>query len=358
MLELEKLPFVFVVGAARSGTTLLQMILDANPSVIFPLESKLIVHLKQKYSKVVNWTDKLIDEFIIDLYKERTSFAIFWNINANELRGNIRSFPINKLSFGILCKIIYLSYSSPFTKEKITLIGDKNPAYSVFIKELLEIFPDAKFIHVVRDYRDNVVSNRRTLRTKEINVLAQRWKIYNKLIELAKQDKSKNFYTLRYEDLVNDPEYYVSEICKFLDLKFSAEMLNFYEKIKITELRLQAIEEIQPNILQPINTSQINKWEKHLSNDEMELIDYICGDFAKKYNYIQRTKSKKWNYSIKSFIGFYKVCFVIRIKKRYYKMSFLIRDTIRVIEQKLYDWFKFSTYYNYYDFHFQRKKNK
>ena len=46
--EIEKIPFVFIVGRGRSGTTLLQNILDANEQALLPRESKLIIHLKQK----------------------------------------------------------------------------------------------------------------------------------------------------------------------------------------------------------------------------------------------------------------------------------------------------------------------
>lgn len=357
--EIKKTSFVFIVGAARSGTTLLQMILDAHPSVIFPTESKLIVHLKQKYFKVTNWTEELIDEFIIDLYKERTNFAKFWSISPDKLRENIKSFPVNKLSFEALCKMVYMHYPSPFIKQKITLIGDKNPDYSAFINELLEVFPNSKFIHIVRDYRDNVVSNKQTFGVKNVNVLAQHWKIFNEMIEISKKNKRVKFYELRYEDLVTNPEYSVSEICKFLDLEFKVEMLNYSNRVKIEEVKevkkqhLQVLEEIHPNILKPISALQINKWEKNLSNDELELIDYICGDFAKKYDYIRQTRVKKWNYFIKSYFGFCKIYSVIYVKKIYYKMPFWIRDSIRVVSQKLYDWFKFSTHYNNHDFHFK-----
>ncbi|HXU28099.1 MAG TPA: sulfotransferase, partial [Bacteroidia bacterium] len=198
--EIDSLPFLFIVGRSRSGTTLLQTMLDANPHVILPLESKLIIFLKKKYFHVEIWTTKLIDEFIADLYTEK-DFSRSWFVDKEKLRDTILSFPLNKLSFKKLCKIIYLSYNSPFKKKTILLIGDKKPLHSLFIKDLVQVFPEAKFIHIIRDYRDNIVSNRKSFMHKNVAHLAHSWKSFNIAIDKEKQKNESNFYTIKYEDL-------------------------------------------------------------------------------------------------------------------------------------------------------------
>lgn len=54
--EIEKLPMVFIIGRGRSGTTLLQTIMDAHPTIITANESPFIINLKQKYSKINQWS--------------------------------------------------------------------------------------------------------------------------------------------------------------------------------------------------------------------------------------------------------------------------------------------------------------
>ncbi|NQU34666.1 MAG: sulfotransferase [Bacteroidetes bacterium] len=53
MEQLNKIPFFFVVGRPRSGTTLLRTLFDAHPNVSFPPECQFIINLYPKYGKIV-----------------------------------------------------------------------------------------------------------------------------------------------------------------------------------------------------------------------------------------------------------------------------------------------------------------
>jgi len=357
--EIEKIPFVFIVGRGRSGTTLLQNILDANKNIIIPLESRLIIHLKQKYFKIKTWTPAIIDELIVDLYKD-DKFNNSWNVDKSNLTTKIKAYPIEKLSFSIICRLIYLSYPSPFKKEKITIIGDKNPIFSIFIPDLLEVFPDAKFIHLIRDYRDNTVSNRESFVRKSIATVGNGWLAFNLFIEKTKASLPNRFYTLKYEDLVSLPELKAKELCSFLNVEYNAEMLNFHQKIKKLndEFHFEAINSIHANLVKPINTEQINKWEGKLTPDEVVLLDFICRDYVKKYGYTPTTTESSFTLFLKSLMGKlnYKKDFLVI--KTYYKSPFVIRDFTRFISQKLYKWFRFSHYYNHADFRFRKANLK
>ncbi|HRP58698.1 MAG TPA: sulfotransferase [Vicingus sp.] len=357
--EIEKIQFVFIVGRGRSGTTLLQTILDANKNAILPLESQLIIHLKQKYFKTKKWNNELIDELIIDLYKDK-KFNRSWGINSKELTQRIKSYDFEKLSFSTICKLIYLSYPSPFEKGEIKLIGDKNPIFSIFIPDLLEVFPNAKFIHLIRDYRDNTVSNRESFVRKSIATIGNGWIAFNLFIEKNKSLLPKSFFTLKYESLVTEPEQKVKELCNFLSIDFNSNMLNFHQKIKVLheEHNFEALNSIHANLVKPINTKQINKWQGKLSINEIELLDYICRDYASKYEYISTTNKSSILFYIKSLIGKlnYKKDFIVI--KTYYKSPFIFRDLTGYISLHLYKWFKFSHYYNHADFRFNNDSLK
>jgi hypothetical protein len=301
--EIKKLPFVFIVGKGRSGTTLLQTIFDAHPNVIVPFESRLIIHLKRKYLHVINWTNSVVDEFIADLYME-SEFKNFWNVDRDSLKQAIYSYPLNSLTFSILCKIVYLSYPSPFPKEKILLIGNKKPLYGLFLDDLIQIFPEIIFIHLIRDYRDNIISSRKVLGQKNIAVSAQRWVMHNNMIEAFKVNCREKFFTLKYEDLATKPEKYIRELCHFLSIPYVKAMHDFhyktsdlYEKKKHENQRLNKVmNRLHENLMKPINTIQIDKWKEEMSLEEIEISDYIAGNLGEKYNYIRTTNKKKLKY--------------------------------------------------------------
>ncbi|MDF2438186.1 MAG: sulfotransferase [Bacteroidota bacterium] len=353
--EINQLPFVFIVARGRSGTTLMQTLLDANDSVILPIESRLIIHLKQKYEKVNTWSQALIEDFITDLYKDK-KFANYWSVTEEQLRKNIAPLPLDEITFPILCKVVYMSYPSPFVKGRIKLLGDKNPIYSIFIRELIEVFPNALFIHLIRDYRDNITSNRKVFKRQSIAQLANGWKAYNTFIENYKREKPSNFYTLRYEDLVSDPNKYVPEICRFLKIEFNPRMLDFHTTIKEVKEEKYAIEieKIHPNIVNPVNTTQVEKWRKSLTLEEIELADYIAGPDAERYAYKRETNKSGIRFFMKSLIGRSRIYFDFFVIRTYYKMPFFFRDAVGAFNAFLFRQFKISTYYNHADFRFKK----
>lgn len=351
--EIEKLPIVFIIGRGRSGTTLLQTIFDANPSVITANESPFIIHLKQKYSIINNWSSDKIDEFIVDLYKD-VKFAQLWGIDQTQLKKRIIQYPINELHFSILCKLVYLTILSPFPKDKIKLIIDKNPIYSFFIRDLVKVFPNAKFIHLIRDYRDNVISSRKAFKINDVALLAMRWKKYNMFIDNYKKNNSKLFYTLQYEKLVTHPEKLVPELCAFIDIAFNPAMLDFHETTKKiyntnsskNNVLNTIVQDLHPNLLNPINSNQIGKWNSDLTSSETEAIDYIAGKYAVKYDYNPTTKVFKLNYLIKAFKSYIRYIINYTIYKTYYKIPMKLRDVSKKISKLLYEKFGYLNTHN------------
>ena len=357
-------PFVFIAAKGRSGTTMLQSIFDANKHVVLPLESKLIIHLKTRYFKIKNWTHQLIDEFLVDLHEDK-KFIHHWNVDEVKLAQQIKSIPLEKVSFQLLCKIIYLSYPSPFKKENILLIGDKNPMYSMFLEELREVFPEAKFIHLLRDYRDNVLSHYKTFKFEKIPALSKGLVVYNEMIEIQKAKNPHLFFTLKYEDLVANPEKYVVDLCQFLGIPFYSEMLEFNKVLKhkietgIDEYTKREIDQIHPNITDSINTKQINKWKKELTPKQVEIIEYIAGDYAQKYGYLPSIKkSTKITVKIIAIVGSLRHDHKFLIIKNYYQLPMFIRNSLRWFSNFMFKTFSYTNYFNDADFRNKDKKKK
>lgn len=290
--KISKLPVFFIIGRPRSGTTLLRTILDAHPNIKIPTECFFILQLFRKYNKVKNWDDNKIQCFLKDLRNTR-----FYKVNSFDDKSIYNDLLAAKgeNDYQSMCKIVIMNYQSIFLKEEIMLLGDKNPFYSFFFSNVFSIFRDAKFIHIVRDYRDNYISifNARFENPSLVyNVL--RWKKSIRTIDKLKNAYPAQFYTLRYEDLVADSTKYLKEICLFLNIPFHDELLDFYKyKDKFKEkYPLEILDRIHKNLFTPISAENVGIWSETLSEKDIALADYVAGTEGEKYGYKKNHEKK------------------------------------------------------------------
>lgn len=285
MNKISKIPFFFVVGRARSGTTLLRCLFDAHHQISFPLECAFIINLQSKYGKIKIWDEKHLTSFYHDLIRHPQFH--FWTIDNEKLLKVLLDLK-GENSYGTICKTVYYNFLSFFPKSEIKLLGDKNPAYSLRIKRLLKLFPEAKFIHITRDYRDNVISMiRAKFDAKIYSSSAYRWKYVNNQVLKQKNRLPEKFYTLRYEDLVSRPEFYLKELCSFLGIAFSTDMLNYRAKLDemLATYPSELINLYHKGLLSPINPDKNYDWKNTLTQRQIKICDTVVGSFAEKSGY-------------------------------------------------------------------------
>ncbi len=297
MKNIKDIPIFFIVGRERSGTSLLRSLFDAHENVSIPLECRFIIDLYKKFHKKKNWSISDLMEF----YKNVTEQPAFnlYNIDYAELKKNLLSLE-GKNEYSTICKAVYFTYRSWNKKKEILLLGDKNPSYSLHLKTLIKLFPEAKFIHIIRDYRDNIYSMCKVnFESHNVSSLAYRWKYYNLLIDKSKALYPELFYTLRYEDLVENPPFFMSQICDFTGIDYKPEMLEFYKsRDEVMSIYPEELVNMsQKSLFNPINKSSVNTWMQKLSPFKLKIAESICGDYAKKYDY--QKKYNKTNLSIK-----------------------------------------------------------
>ena len=290
-------PICFIVCAGRSGSTLMQLMLDANPNIIAPIESRFIIFLYAKYAFKRKWSYKQLLQFYEDLFLDEKIYYL-WNLDRENLKQEILNQPSNT-SFSQLCKLVYAHYISFFEKENKQIIVDKNPINSLFIPELLKVFPKAKFIHLIRDPRASCRSHCKAEMQPNYFAAAYMWKDYNDAIEKNKSKLPKNrFLSIYYEDFVDKPTEILKEISQFLGVEFNLKMLNFNEHFKkgiIEELtkkntleskiKLQLFHKYHQNTKKPINKDSLNLWKKDLNPNSIENIEQVCNVLMQKYDY-------------------------------------------------------------------------
>ena len=144
-------PMPIIIGAPRSGTTLLRFMLDSNPELAIPPETGFLAlgdqftsqgeALREEFFQAVvdfppqvpNWEDFQIPQ------------AVFW--------ANLVELDPFTVSEGY--RTFYRLYASRFTKRRW---GDKTPVYCHHLETIAAVLPEAHFIHIIRDGRDVSIS--------------------------------------------------------------------------------------------------------------------------------------------------------------------------------------------------------
>jgi hypothetical protein len=280
--------FFFILGRPRSGTTLLRTLFDAHPHVLIPFEAPIIFYLSLKYAARTQWNTNDLESFYQDMCRIRKFDQ--WPLNREALKRDIFQMTGNH-SFTDIVRVIYLHYSSLFPKEEIRLIGDKNPFYSYCVRRIFQVFPEARYIHLIRDYRDNIAS----IRNFDFNpyssaVLAYRWKQSLLRIEALKKKYPDRFYSVRYEDFIDKPRYYFRELCSFLDLPYVDSVFDYYKNAEellssYPETFREKVNKFQSDLFKPINTSHKGRYKRDLSKRDLMLAEYVCGKEAAAFSY-------------------------------------------------------------------------
>lgn len=285
MPEKQTLPFFFILSRPRTGSTLLRTLLDAHPNVAIPPECQFLVNLYPRYGRIREWSPKTIDRFITDLSKQYLLST--WNLDLAAVREILHAQP-TPLHYIDVCRHVYLQYESVYSKGSISWIGDKNPGYSLQIPTLLRLFPKARFIHLIRDPRDNHVSLAESGFELPLPAMtAAKWRHFYRTIDDEARQRPEQFYTLRYEDLVEQPESSLRAVCAFLGLPWHSPMLDFHKHSQsfIEHHANEHFFQYHQRLLAPVDTDRKDLWRLKLSERAIRQAEFAASPEAEYTGY-------------------------------------------------------------------------
>jgi hypothetical protein len=289
--SLKDLPFFYILSMGRSGSTLLEFLLDAHPGVNIPIESRFIIHLLSKYKGKMNWTSNEKLEFVNDLFQDE-KLSKYWNLDQKMLQTAIANSP-SDLTFFEMCRIVTAHYPSFFEKNEILIQGSKNPIYALWADVLHELNQSNKYIHLVRNPL-GVIASHKKLGRQNLYYFAYRWNLMNRKIERLKSKVPDQFITIRYEALIQQPEKVLVQVCDFLNISYRPEQLQFHKKMAEIKARIDPKREKEKlaifeshlnNLINPIDIKAGESWQNTLSEQEIRGVSYITKSLAQHYNY-------------------------------------------------------------------------
>ncbi len=282
-------PFVFIVGCPRSGTTLLQRIVNAHPQVAITKESQ--------------WFDK---SWITDWFEERTGLSPEGMVTS-ELTSRMLAHPkfrrlkIRQEQFATLAgdgrQVDYASFVASLfdlygkTKGK-ALVGNKTPAYVLKVDLLHSLWPKARFVHLIRDGRDVCLSVVKwskgpivkdsfvTSKNDPVSTVALWWEWHVRFGREAGTALGPGlYYEIRYESLVSRPAQESAALCAFLGLPYDESMLRFHEGRTRNDPGLDA-----KGAWLPV-TPGLRDWRTQMSAEDMERFEAAAGELLDELQY-------------------------------------------------------------------------
>lgn len=281
--ELDALPLFFIVGRGRSGSTLLRSVLDAHPAVKIPLESRFVQFLYYNFPVRGPWTTARALRALetLDVWYEPP------DLNGQALRDAIHACG-PELTFNHFCKLIYLHSPSALEKGRIRILGDKNPRYSFFIPQLMLLFPGARFIHLVRDFRDNLLSVQRASgNIKESGnpyVAMGRWCLYNRVILKHQKRHPAIFHRVHFEELIREPGKVMQKLCAFLGVDYDPVMLNYRERLE-GNFQDPGFSALHQSLQNPFDPSKIGAWKEVLPQRTINRCEVLGGHVPEALGY-------------------------------------------------------------------------
>ncbi len=281
---------VFLCGHRKSGTTMLLNLLDQNEQLItYPEDLCLLYGFYPHHIEALKTTAERKERFnavVFEMLKKKVKsrgynhlFDVdeFHSIFDKNIEGD------DYYNVESLMNTLFKSYYEYLGESTQKTSLWKETSIEIYAKELGEMFPQSKFIQLVRDPRDNyaaiksgVAGYYSKLGDSELTSLASvlhRVEIGFKLAELNKQVLGEDRYkVVRFEDILQEPEKTMKGVCEFLGIEYTSKML-----IPSSFGVQQGGNSHEGKVFNTISADNLGRWKERINKKEAQVIEFFLG---------------------------------------------------------------------------------
>jgi len=282
-------PFLFVVGCPRSGTTLLQRMLDHHSQLAVANDTHFIPRCLEKTAplSVEQACDGREVPLSAELLDAVVSYHRFHRLGLGE--ADVRSVASRVTGYGGLVAGLYERFARSHGKR---LGGEKTPDYVRRLPLLSGLFPQAKIVHIVRDGRDVALSVLEWADEKKgpgrielwyteplaTCALWWRWQVLTGRTD-SMSLTAGTYQELHYERLVADPNRSLAKLSAFLEIPMCKRMLTFHQG----RTRFDPGGSAKSNWLPPVQG--LRDWRRQMPTRDVELFEALAGDLLRQLGY-------------------------------------------------------------------------
>lgn len=286
----------FIVGNSRSGTTLLARIIKKHPKMHVLNETHFMEEFqyeRENFSALKKDDLYILVNRMLTIQRKDYYRKNQYEEYHKEAEKILNSF--FKLSFPSFSSLIKVFFEHEAIRAGKIRAGDQTPRHIFFVDDLISMYPDAKFIHIIRDPRAIAYSQRNKWKAAarlgqprfEISRTRLNYHpititfLWNKVMEAGRTAKATcspaTFLSIQFEDLIKHPEIEIKKICDLLEINFTPSMLDTSVSMSAHE-----VDEGKSGISQTISV----RWKEGLSKTELFLVEKIAEEKMINYGYI------------------------------------------------------------------------
>lgn len=279
-------PF-FIVGSGRSGTTLLRLVLASHSRISIPPETWFLLDLVDHLPLLDPLTPDQVDEAV----RLMTSHYRWPDLEIPDEELARRARALGVPTVRAIADIVYDIHAQ---REGCPRWGDKTPTYVRIVPEIARLYPDALFIHLIRDGHDVALSMHS--RKWKGRWLAWNTKEWIEAIDLMRRHRrtlpAERLLEVKYEDLVLDTEAVTRRICAFLREEFEPEMLDWASSVtdKVPEREMP----IHRKLFRQPRPEDNYRWKTSLSAPRTFVLESYLGSRLKAEGYDVRFSGPLW----------------------------------------------------------------
>ena len=301
---MSKTPIIFIAGHRKTATTMLLNLFDGHPELaVYPTDVNLFYGYYPIFTEGNFSEEERMERIHKVVFDDLYSFDIFnSNEDIEEFRNSFTKHIQGKNLYDM--RAVVDSMATAFREitqqdgDKIKFQILKETSLEIYANEVFDWFPDAKYIHIVRDPRDNYAAikagvkrygtfgdDEKTL----LNSVLNRGKLGMKLASINKQVFGDERYKIvRFEDIVSSPEATLRDICSWLSIDYSKNMItptvlgrptkgNNYNGLEFYE----------------ISAKNVGRWNDRITDDETAIIEFHFSDEMSTFGYEQSLSESK-----------------------------------------------------------------
>jgi hypothetical protein len=232
---------IFLGGECRSGTTLLRVMLDAHSAIACGPETHFLVDEKFR---------RFHHHFRGTWWKRAAGYGYSTDDMDDLVRDFVRGW-----------------FETYMLRQGKRRWADKTPQTINVLPYLWELFPTAKFVHLIRDGRDVACSiSPQTWGPDNVKAAAKRWVECIDKGVIHRGDTAR-YMEVRYEDLATEPEREVRRVLAFVGEEFEPGVLEYHRQEHDTPA---ATESSADQVARPVYASSIGRWKRDLSARELK----------------------------------------------------------------------------------------